>query len=220
MRYCQKCGANVPDDASVCSACGEPQWGNTNADSEGKGFSQLIESEPVQLALKKQKRAVYIAYVVLILLPIVGFLLYGAFSASMDVGRALLIGLVISAIIALTVLGTLLKKKLTKPFVGEVADKKTTLRLSGSRHHSARPRKKYLIWFGCEDGKRRKKVVSLAAYNYLQPGDKVRYLPQFHQPFEKYDKSNEEGTVLCMFCGRSDKIENDTCSFCRNPLIK
>ena len=109
-------------------------------------------------------------------------------------------------IIALISLITGLKHKTGKPFEGTVADMQTRYR---ERSDSSRNRTRHLIWFDCTDGKRRKKEVSLAVFNYLQVEDRVRYLPQFQQPFEKYDKSRD-GEIVCMFCGRRQSIEQDS----------
>ena len=76
-----------------------------------------------------------------------------------------------------------------------------------------------MIRFDCEDGKRRKKEVPLAVFHYLQEGDRVRYLPKFPQPFEKYKTATDTETV-CMICGHTQPLVNDSCSICHNPLIK
>ena len=58
-----------------------------------------------------------------------------------------------------------------------------------------------------------------AGSNYLNEGDRLRYLPQFPLPFEKYDKSRDE-EIPCLFCGRMNPVKNDNCTFCHNPMIK
>ena len=54
---------------------------------------------------------------------------------------------------------------------------------------------------------------------YLEIGERVRYLPRFPQPYEKYDK-RKDGDVLCMFCSRRNPLTETECSFCHKPLIK
>lgn len=58
-----------------------------------------------------------------------------------------------------------------------------------------------------------------AGSNYLNEGDRLRYLPQFPLPFEKYDKSRD-AEIPCLFCGRMNPVKNDNCTFCHNPMIK
>jgi hypothetical protein len=102
-------------------------------------------------------------------------------------------------------------------FVGTVEQKKKVVRVSDSDDRVGKD--EWFIYFDCEDGRRRKKEVSRTIYKYLQEGDRVRYLPQFPQPYEKYNKTQDD-SILCMFCSRSVSIENDQCPYCKNPLIK
>ena len=183
------------------------------------GYSRLIDSEPVQKALKKQKRITRIVSVILVILPVIGFGIYGAVSGAMDVGKALVIGLVISAVFLLAALISALRQKLEKPFEGTVVEKKRTIRLGDSRQRGGRSKIKCTIRFECEDGKRRKKEVPLDVFNYLNEGERVRYLPQFPRPYEKYDK-RPDGEVMCMFCGRRNPLSEQNCSGCGNVLIK
>ena len=113
-----------------------------------------------------------------------------------------------------------LKKKFGKTFEGTVADKKHIHRRGyRSRHGVRHSRNRWLITVDCDDGKRRKRDASATVFEYLQIGDRVRYLPQFPQPFEKYDKS-QDAEIPCMFCGKLNPVENETCSGCRNPMVK
>lgn len=53
---------------------------------------------------------------VIIPLPLIGFLIYGAVSDSMNMGQALAHGLIVSAVFALSALIVTIKKKQDKPF--------------------------------------------------------------------------------------------------------
>lgn len=231
--YCPSCGASLKDGAKFCENCGTRIVSSGTArtlnesyydDYGGRpriapGYSRRIGDEDIIAALKKQKRAGRIGAVIIVPLPLIGFLIYGAVSDSMEIGQAFLFGLIVSAIFALSALISGLKKKAEKPFEGTVTRMEHTIRLGDAKSRGGRSRDRYLVWFDGTDGKRRKKEVSLSVFNYLREGDRVRYLPQFPQPYEKNDKSRD-GELLCMFCGRRQGIEQDSCSFCHNPIIK
>ena len=231
--FCPHCGAESRENAKFCENCGKP-FGSTGQPSirPGKkqhpaepkaystsGFSRRIDSAPVQKALKKQRRITRITWIIFILAPVIGFVIYGAVSDQMDIGKAFVYGLIISLIFAIINLISFIGQKMKRPFQGTVAKKKLVERMRSSRSSGDKSRRKYLIWFDCDNGKRKKKEVSFYVYDYLDIGDQVRYLPQFPQPYEKYDKS-EDGMVMCMFCGRKQDLHLDTCKFCHSPLIK
>ena len=230
--YCSNCGAALKDGAKFCESCGERivTSGTAAARAEAcyddyggwpriaPGYSRRIDDGDVLSALKKQKHAGRIGFVIIVPLPLIGFLIYGAVSDSMEIGQAFVYGLIVAAVFALTALISGLKKRVEKPFEGTVTRMKHNVRMSDA-DGSGRSRDQYLMWFECADGKRRKKEVSYSVFHYLREGDRVRYLPQFPQPFEKYDKSRDSD-VMCMFCGRLQSIEQNVCSFCHNPIIK
>lgn len=228
---CPYCGAAAKDGSRFCESCGA-QLGAQQAPSQdafygyapgglrlAPGYSRKLDSDAVLQALKKQKRAVRITSTILIVLPFLGFVIYGAISDSMEISRAIMYGLVISLIFALTTLTVSLKHRLARPFEGTVTDKKHVHHISDSESRGGRSRNQYFLYITDENGKRRKKPTTLTFYRYLNVGDRVRFLPQFPQPFEKYDKSRD-AEIPCLFCGRMNPVENDDCSACRNPLIK
>lgn len=227
MNICKNCNAQLDDSERICRFCGtpvgsdgpvaEPASPDAAPGSGSAGYSRLVDSDEVRRALKKNARISNLVSIVFVFLPFLGFLIYGAVSDKMDFGKAAVYGLIVSAIFAVISLFVALKRKLTKPFEGTVVDKKKSFRMA--RNNGAAPRTKYTVRIDCEDGKRRKKEVSIPVYEYLEVGDRVRYLPRFPQPFEKYDK-RADGEVLCMFCSRRNPLSETTCSFCHKPLIK
>ena len=221
MIYCNNCGTQLDGAVGFCPNCGAPvSAGLPAAPGPGSaGYSRLIDADEVRKALKKNKRIGNIAVFVFVLLPFIGFVIYGAVSDKMDIGKAAVYGLILTGIFAFVSVIVALKHKLTKPFEGVVADKKITHRAMTADSRSGRSRTKYTVRIECEDGKRRKKEVSIPVYEYLQIGDRVRYLPQFPQPFEKYDK-RADGAVLCMFCSKKNPLSETHCKFCHNLLIK
>lgn len=224
MKNCTNCGAPLIDGSAFCGNCGHAvpteATGNERTISNQSyriGFSESIDSEPVLKALKKTKRATNITSIILVILPFLCFTAYGAFSDKMDIGKAAVTGIIISLVFALTSFLVTLKKKLTKSFEGTVIEKKKSIRVGDSETRGGKSRTKCTVRIHSDDGKKHKKEVSLTVYNYLIEGERVRFLPQFPQPFEKYDKNGE---TLCMFCSRKVDLSEDSCPFCHNPLIK
>ena len=223
MKTCDHCGEKLPENAAICENCGRAVAFRDRDEAQDAfqsfrvGFSGLIDSDDVRAALKKQKRVTVIAMLILVLLPFLIFLIYGAVSDKMDIGKAAVYGLIISAIFGLTTLIVTVKKKLTKPFEGVVIEKKKKAKAVDVSSNTGRTRTKYTVKVQTEDGRKIRKEVNIPTYEYLSEGDRVRYLPQFPQPFEKYDKGSE---VLCMFCSRTVSVEEDSCPHCHNPLIK
>ena len=230
MIICKNCNAQLDDSERVCRYCGAPVV--PAADTPfyvppapmdpalgAAGYSGLVDSEEVIAALKKNRRVTNIITVVFDLLPIAGFLIYGLVSDKMDVGKAAVYGLIVTAIFILISVISAIRHRLAKPFEGTVTDKKVSRQVTHTANDSTRSRTKYTVRIDCDDGKRRKKEVNLSVYDYLQIGDRVRYLPKFPQPFEKYDK-RPDGAVLCMFCSRMNPLNNTACEFCHKPLIR
>ena len=224
MKTCPNCGATLSDETKYCADCGfgvddqsQPPESFGSPSGFRVGFSGIIDSDAVRAALKKQKRAVRITMLVLTVLPLFCFLFYGAVSDKMDIGKAVVFGLIISAIFGLTSAIVAIRKKLSKSFEGVVVEKKKSIRVGDSDDRLGKSRTKCTVRFQTDEGKKIKKEVPLTVFNYLSEGERVRFLPQFPQPFEKYDKGGE---TLCMFCSKRVSLEEDTCPFCKNPVIK
>ena len=224
---CPYCGAVVRDGSKFCESCGSKLELRQEDDFDyeyrstglAPGYSRKLDSPEVLQALKKQKRATAIFGLILIVLPPLGFVIYSTVTGSDSPGSALFHGLVISAVFAVSFLIAALNKKLQKPFEGTLEDKKHVYNMASSERRNGQSRNRYFLYITDEKGKRRRKQTTVTFYNYLNVGDRVRYLPQFPQPFEKYDKSRDP-EIPCLFCGKMNPVQNDNCSSCRNPMIK
>ena len=227
---CPYCGMSIEDGSRFCGECGarlEPQtdsradfvYGTDTVPRLAPGYSRKLESEAVLAGLKKQRRATRIIGLIVTVLPLIGFGVYGAISDAMELWQALFAGVVISVIIGVTTLIVSLHKRLAKSFDGTLTRKKHVRRVRHSNDGYRDSRNDYILYITDENGKRHKKHTTPTMYNYLNEGDRLRYLPQFPIPFEKYDKSRD-AEIPCLFCGRMNPAANDSCSSCRNPMIK
>lgn len=228
---CPACGARIRDGSRFCEECGARLEGQAAPQADAfcgyapgaprlaPGYCRRIDSDAVLAALKKQRRATGIVSVIAILLPLIGFGVYGTVSDAMELGQAMLVGVVISVVIAVTTLIVSLHKRLGRSFEGTLTRKKHTRRLRRNNDGYRQSRHDYILYITDTDGKKHKKHTTPTIYHYLNEGDRLRYLPQFPLPFEKYDKSRD-AEIPCLFCGRMNPAANDSCSFCRNPMIK
>ncbi|MBR6005785.1 MAG: zinc ribbon domain-containing protein, partial [Clostridia bacterium] len=81
----------------------------------------------------------------------------------------------------------------------------------------------YVTTVRTSDGKKKRIVEQegsqIWAWNYLQVGDRFKYHPQFHFPYELYDKSKAP-YIACIGCGTKNSVEADCCQKCGLPLLK
>ena len=228
---CPNCGSSTRDGSRFCEECGARLEAEAAFQSDAfygyeagqmgpaPGYSRRIDSDSVQAALKKNRRVTRLLGVVAVIVPLIGFGIYGKVSDAMELWEALLTGVVISVIMAVTMIIVFLKNKFSKSFEGTLTGKKHTRHVRRSNDGYRQSRHDYILYITDADGKRHKKKTTSTIYNYLNEGDRLRYLPQFPLPFEKYDKSRD-AEIPCLFCGTMNPVRNDNCSVCHNPMIK
>jgi uncharacterized RDD family membrane protein YckC len=92
--YCSKCGANVPDNATVCSACGQSTGaapGGPSVGLPGSGYASAVAMAPAAVVAPTVKYAGFwlrfVAFIIdAVVLMIIGFVVTIPFMASLPMG--------------------------------------------------------------------------------------------------------------------------------------
>lgn len=92
--YCSKCGANVPENATFCNACGQPTGvasGVPAAGISGSGYASAAEMAPAAVATPTVKYAGFwlrfVAFIIdAVVLGVIGFIVTVPFMSSMPMG--------------------------------------------------------------------------------------------------------------------------------------
>ena len=126
---CSNCGAEIPEAAAFCPNCGaaapaaDARVILTPQGPRGRvGFSEDVNSPELQAALAKSRRITRITAAVLVVLPLVGFLIYGIVNDK--IASAVPTGLIVSLVFLIVTLIVMLRRKLDRPFDGEVTEKR------------------------------------------------------------------------------------------------
>lgn len=250
--FCKQCGSEIKNNAKFCDNCGAPvasvqpsQHAHTQpgqpayaqpvaapAGIAGKGevrqgipmpgYSDRVKHPEILAAVKKNRKAAGIFGLILVPLPLIGFIIYGAVSKDMEIGQAALIGAIVSVIFLIFALVGRFRQRESASYEGVVTDKKSRLR-SDSEENDRHDYMEYTVYVRTSDGKKKKIVERegsmIIAYYYLDIGDHFRYHPQFNFPYELYDK-RKAPYIACVSCGTHNAVENDRCSRCHIPLLK
>ena len=234
---CPNCGNQISDTASFCTFCGTavqhaPASAGTGAAQEQQqmpagipapGFSERLNDPEILAAMKRNSRAAGIFGMIIIPMPLIGFLIYSRFSDKMEFSEALKIGAIVSGVFLLFALFSAAKRRMTKSYDAVVTDKRTR---TTYRHTNSDDREmitEYTTVVRTDSGKTRKIVEyegsPLHAFDYLNIGDRFRFHPQFVFPYEHYDKSKAP-YLCCVSCGRRNPVTADRCEKCNVPLLK
>lgn len=225
IRYCPNCGAalTVPDAQPAYAPAGSVYAGN-GAVRQGvpaPGYSDRADHPEILAAVKKNRKAAGIFAFFLVPLPLIGSIIYGITSEKTEVGQAAIIGGVISAVFLIFALCMFIKERAKNTYEATVIDK--TSRSTYRNNDSGDLITEYVTVVKTSDGKKKKIVEregsQILAYNYLDIGDRFKYHPQFHFPYERYDKSRAP-YIACVSCGTKNPVEADRCGKCGLPLLK
>ena len=243
---CKKCGYRSDDNAKFCRSCGAPADGSDKtqqpapapsaaragkgADRTGvpaPGFSDRADHPEIIAKMKKNSIGALIFAFIIIPMPFAGFMIYSSVSDEMETKDAALYGGIVSGVFLLFALISLLRRAAAKPYDAVVIDKRTRrVQRSSSSDRDRTNRStytEYITTVQTSAGKKKKITERegslIYAYNYLQPGDRFRYHPRFHFPYELYDKSKAP-YIRCVSCTKENPVTADRCSKCGIPLLK
>jgi hypothetical protein len=180
-----------------------------------KGFSKKI-ADPAYTKYKKDSVTwSFLFSVILAIVAIIGFPIYGNSTGELDWPESLFIGIVIGAMFIAIAVAQTVKRKLDKTWDGVITDKQFYV-----KHLSSERTTKYIMEVENEAGKIKKVnwTNTPQVFNYYSIGDRVRH----HQGlfyFEKYDKSKDL-IILCVACRHFNDIQEDYCIRCKCPLLK
>ena len=243
-RFCSNCGAALPEDAKFCSNCGAtiqtnpaqatarpaqadsaPVYAGNGPVRQGipvPGYSDRVNDPKILAAVKKNRKAAGIFSLILVPLPLIGFAAYSIFGEKLELPEALKYGGIVSAVFLVFALYGFLKERAKNTYEATVIDKKTREVLRHKDSESG-TYTEYITVVRTTDGKKKKIVEregsQIWAWNYLNVGDRFQYHPQFHFPYELYDKSKAP-YLACVSCGSRNPIEADCCQKCGLPLLK
>ena len=244
-RFCQNCGTPVEEQDLFCPNCGArltvdqaPQMqsagpapvqqpmghgaGDVRLGIPLPGYSDRATHPEILAAVKKSKRAGGIFGMFLVPLPLLGFVIYAAVTDSMALGKAAAYGAVISAVFLVFALIGARSTSASRSYEGVVTNQVSRQRNRGDSD-SRSWYTEYITEVRTSDGKKKRIVESSEsrawAWNYLKEGDRFRYHPQFHFPYERYDKANAP-CLYCVGCQTPNPVEADRCKKCGLPLLK
>jgi len=192
------------------------------------GYSKKITDPAFTRYIKQSKSWSLIFSLILSVVAVSGFFIYGEHSVDMENPQALYIGLAIGGMFVLIALLQNLSRKRSKTWDGVVADKKIENKnrrkqIAGSENIKDYYWEDYTLFtivIRRNSGKNHEIIAENddTMYNYYQIGDKVRHHAGL-DTFEKYDKS-KDSIIFCNACAYLNDIEDDYCYKCKCPLLK
>ena len=246
--YCTNCGVKLRDGASFCMECGAaapaqtqtapaqtqtaPAAGYAYAPGSAHaaypgyapaliGFSAKIHDPAFAKYRKKSVAWSMIFSIILALIAVIGFPIYGKSSGEIDWPESLYYGLGIGGMFIVIALLQTLKRSMDRTWDGEVIYKDTyRKREHDTNSDITHVHTIYVLKIQKKSGgkKKHKWRDTPGLYNYYSVGDQVRHHKGFHY-YEKYDKS-KDSHILCAACNSFQEIEKDFCSRCKCPLLK
>ncbi|MGI6265291.1 MAG: zinc-ribbon domain-containing protein [Acutalibacteraceae bacterium] len=236
-QYCSNCGSPLEAGAAFCQKCGAAQTppvspapvcagnGPVRQGIPAPGYSDRVNHPEILAAVRKGRRRAGIFALFLVPLPLIGFVIYSFVNEELALDQAALYGGILSAVFLLFALYGFVKERAKNAYEATVIDKKSRL---VERHRSADENARemiteYVVVARTAQGKKKKIVEQegsrILAWQYLQVGDRFRYHPQFHFPYELYDKSRAP-YIACVSCPAHNPVEADRCQRCGLPLLK
>jgi len=226
--YCTNCGNALPDNTRFCSGCGT-QTGNPpdsrSATGGGRvGYSERIHDPAFARYLKHTSRWSAVFSMILATAAVIGFYIYGETSREMENPQAMFIGLGIGGMFLLIALYSIVARKRSKTWDGEVINKtvkeKTRRYDTGNNDSNIDYYTEYAVIVRDKRGKKHRLTAEddMIVFDYFQVGDRVRHHAGLNS-YEKYDKSRDS-IIFCNACATLCQISDDVCFRCKCPLLK
>ena len=244
-KFCSNCGSALNEGVKFCPECGEPiqqsaptqtppptqhyespVYAGNGAVHQGiplPGFSDRVNNPKILAAVKKNRKAAGIFSLLLVPLPLIGFVVYSIFSDQIETNQAIKYGRFISAVFLIFALYSSVKGRAKNSYEATVIDKKSRRSYRYKNSDDESYYTEYITIVRTTDGKKKKIIEregsQIWAWDYLNVGARFKYHPQFHFPYELYDKSKAP-YIACVSCVTKNSIEDDCCQNCGLPLLK
>lgn len=225
--YCKHCGQELSTDARFCPACGQAPTAAPVAVGAGQvGFSPRINDPAFAKYIKNSNSWSALFSLILAVVAIAGFFIYGETGSEMENPQALYIGFGIGGMFVFIALLQILGRKRSKTWDGIVVDKQVK---SKRRRQSTGNEDNDYYWvdyteFAVVIRQSNGKLHQLTAadddtvFNYYQINDRVRHHGGLNS-YEKYDKSRDT-YIFCNACASLNSITDVRCARCKCPILK
>ncbi len=215
--YCKNCGASMDEKSGICPVCKIQQV-------RLAGFSTRINDPAFKKYLKNSNQWSVLFSLLLAVIAVVGFFIYGSTSSEMENPQAVLIGAGIGGMFLMIALFQVIGRKTGKTWDGYVENKTVKEKVHKEKYNDGEVRyEKYLeysVFIRSDQGKSH--VISSknddTLYNYYKTGDRIRHHAGLNS-YEKYDKSGDD-FIPCNACGTLCDIKEEICNRCKCPLLK
>ncbi len=252
--FCSKCGSQMADGVRFCKNCGSsidslaqastestvPQYQNQGQAQPfiqtqppvypsasmggGIGFSPRINDPAFAKYTKNSNKFAMVFSLIMAVVAVVGFTIYGQSSSEMGNPQAFFIGCGIGGMFIVIAVFQVMGKKSSKTWDGQVVDKrieqKKRQQNNGDDTSYTEKYTEFTVFIRSNEGKDHKIRVENDAtiYNYYTIGDHVRH-HGVSNTYEKYDKS-QDTIIFCNACASLCDIHDDYCKRCKCPLLK
>lgn len=230
--YCANCGRTVSESAKFCSVCGtglttteqvaEPNEAVAVNDKKVLiGYSTKINDPAFAKYAKSSNRWALIFSMIIALIAVIGFPVYGEVSGELEMPYSLYYGLGIGGMFIVIALMQVMSKKRDSTWDGVVVDKQVYQKRSWDKNTETYHT--YTIYEYKVKRDDNGKVYSQrcenddTVYNYYSIGDRLRH--HKGMGYEKYDKS-QDTFLFCATCASINDISDELCFRCNCPLLK
>lgn len=188
------------------------------------GYSDRINDPAFAKYLKDTNRWSAIFSVIIALMAIIGFFIYGEVSTEMDNPQAIYIGCGIGGMFITIAILQIIGRGRTTTWDGTVVDKKV-LKKRRKQYNTGndyywQEYTEFIIVIKSDRGKEFniRDEDDDTQFNYYKIGDRVRRHKGLNS-YEKYDKS-KDSIVFCNACASLNDIKDEFCFRCKCPLLK